>query len=543
MSQSGALTTSGSGAPPVETVTGNSGGPVGPDGSFNLTLVGNNTSGINIVGTPGTNTLTVVGIQATTTQRGTSELATSAEAIAGTDTANALTSSNLTAKLGVQTLHGLPIGAGTAAALTWTAAPTNGQLLIGSTGVNPVLGSLTSTAGTITITPGAGTINLDLAGGGIAFDQIAVDAATAPGTNPVVPTAAGQLTLTGAQVATGTIGANVIRSDSLAANSLTIEIQRSTAVAGTDSTKNGVSHFDSASFAVDANGFVTASTTGLLKTLTGNSGGAISPSSNNINTVGTGSITIAGAGSTLTTQLTGLTNHAVLIGAGTATITNVGPVASTGCLLASNGVGSDPGFTTATYPLITTINQILYSSAANTITGLATANRGVLTTGATGIPVITALATDGQVIIGSTAGAPAAATISAGAGISITNASNSITIAATGAGFAWTDVTGATQTIVAENGYLANRGLGVAFTLPASGTVGDVFSIVGLQGSWTLAQAANQQIKFGSSATSVGVGGSLASTNAGDCVECVATNTSASTIWRVFSSIGNITVV
>ena len=135
------------------------------------------------------------------------------------------------------------------------------------------------------------------------------------------------------------------------------------------------------------------------------------------------------------------------------------------------------------------------------------------------------------------------ATITAGSGIAVTPGANTITIAATGAGFTWTDVTGSTQTIVAENGYLADRAGGVAFTLPASGTIGDTFRIVGVQGSWTLAQNANQQIKYGSAATTVGVGGSLASTNAGDCIECVATNTSASTVWRVMSSVGNITVV
>ncbi len=56
--------------------------------------------------------------------------------------------------------HGIMLGSGTAA-VTVTAAPTDGQLLIGSTGVDPVLGSLTSTGGTVTITPGAGTINLE----------------------------------------------------------------------------------------------------------------------------------------------------------------------------------------------------------------------------------------------------------------------------------------------------------------------------------------------------------------------------------------------
>ena len=65
----------------------------------------------------------------------------------------------------------------------------------------------------------------------------------------------------------------------------------------------------------------------------------------------------------------------------------------------SNGVGSDPGFSTATYPLTTTVSQILYSSSANTVSGLATANRGVLTTGATGIPVITATLMPAQCVL------------------------------------------------------------------------------------------------------------------------------------------------
>jgi hypothetical protein len=151
---------------------------------------------------------------------------------------------------------------------------------------------------------------------------------------------------------------------------------------------------------------------------------------------------------------------------------------------------------------------------------------------------------DGQLIIGSTA-APnmKISTLTAGSGIAITNGSGSITIASSGSGMAWVDVTGASQTIAANTGYLSNRAGAVAFTLPASSTVGDVFEIVGVQGSWSLAQAANQQVLFGSQATTLGVGGSLASTNAGDCIRLVATNTGASSVYRVVSSTGNITVV
>lgn len=112
---------------------------------------------------------------------------------------------------------------------------------------------------------------------------------------------------------------------------------------------------------------------------------------------------------------------------------NVGTAASN-TILQGQGAGVAPAFSTATYPATTTVSQLLYSSATNTVSGLATANRAVITTGSTGVPVATALATDGQLIIGSTAGAPAAATLTAGTGVTITNASNSITIAASGGG-------------------------------------------------------------------------------------------------------------
>lgn len=102
---------------------------------------------------------------------------------------------------------------------------------------------------------------VSLVGGAVPPSQkFTVDASTAPGTNPVVPTAGGVVTITGGQVASGTVGANVIRTDSLAANTIKIEIQRATSAAATDSTKNGVCHFDSSSFSVDANGFVTSTT-------------------------------------------------------------------------------------------------------------------------------------------------------------------------------------------------------------------------------------------------------------------------------------------
>jgi hypothetical protein len=58
------------------------------------------------------------------------------------------------------TLHGILLG-NAANAVQVTAEPANGQLPIGKTGDFPQLGYLTSTGGTLTITNGAGTINLE----------------------------------------------------------------------------------------------------------------------------------------------------------------------------------------------------------------------------------------------------------------------------------------------------------------------------------------------------------------------------------------------
>jgi hypothetical protein len=63
------------------------------------------------------------------------------------------------------------------------------------------------------------------------------------------------------------------------------------------------------------------------------------------------------------------------------------PTATANQPLLSGALGA-PGWSTATYPGSTTINQLLYSSAANTIVGLATGNSGVLVTSAGGVPSI-----------------------------------------------------------------------------------------------------------------------------------------------------------
>jgi hypothetical protein len=57
MSQAGSLTGGGSVLPDVETLTGDSGGAVGPDAAFNIDILGG--TGITTVGVPGSNSITI----------------------------------------------------------------------------------------------------------------------------------------------------------------------------------------------------------------------------------------------------------------------------------------------------------------------------------------------------------------------------------------------------------------------------------------------------------------------------------------------------
>lgn len=97
-------------------------------------------------------------------------------------------------------------------------------------------------------------------------------------------------------------------------NTLTVKVQLADAAASSVVTNAGLASFNSADFTVDANGFVTFSGAGATETLTGNTGGAVSPSANNINVVGDATtITIAGnpGTHTLTASVTGAVGQTI----------------------------------------------------------------------------------------------------------------------------------------------------------------------------------------------------------------------------------------
>lgn len=183
---------------------------------------------------------------------------------------------------------------------------TNGQLLIGSTALNAGgthinVGNLTSPDGSIAIGYASPNITLQALGG-----HAVTSFAMQVGTSPITPDGTGQVVFNGATVAAGT---HPVRTDGTALHTMALEVQISQAIAATDATKIGLSNFDSARFTVDANGFVSASGTGLGQTITGDTGGALAPTAGNWNifgaypAAGTNPVRTTGAGSTLTVNV------------------------------------------------------------------------------------------------------------------------------------------------------------------------------------------------------------------------------------------------
>ena len=168
----------------------------------------------------------------------------------------------------------------------------NGQIFIGAA-VAPMLrpGLLGSSDSSITWTVGAGTITGQVTGGTTVGKTI-----TGTSGGALSPTA-GNWNILGSSAVAGTTPV----STSGAVSTLTVNVQTSQSLAAADTTKIGLCNFDSSSFLVTT-GFVTLSTTGAGKTITGDSGGALSPTSNNWNILGLSGSKTSGSGSTLTVK-------------------------------------------------------------------------------------------------------------------------------------------------------------------------------------------------------------------------------------------------
>jgi hypothetical protein len=189
-----------------------------------------------------------------------------------------------------------------------------------------------------------------------------------------------------------------------------------------------------------ANWNLLASDTGPLDTLTGDSGGAISPSAGNITLAGTGGqIATAGGGSTITFSLTGpfapssFTAHGVLIGEGSSSIVATTPGTNGQLLIGSTG--ADPAFSTVTSsggtltvtggahtlnldlaaPVTvpnggtgaTTLTGVLTGNGTSAVTANAVTNHGVVVGAASNGVGSTAVGATGTLLAGATGADPA----------------------------------------------------------------------------------------------------------------------------------------
>lgn len=165
---------------------------------------------------------------------------------------------------------------------------------------------------------------------------------------------------------------------------------------------------------------ITNSAGGISIAATGSGGTVTSVSGtgsvNGITLTGTvttsGSLTLGGtlSGVDLTSQVTGIlplanggtnanltaSNGGIFYSTATAGAILAG-TATAGQLLQS-GASAAPSWSTATYPSTTTANQLLYSSAANTVGGLTSANTAALVTSSSGVPSFTSGGTANRVL-------------------------------------------------------------------------------------------------------------------------------------------------
>lgn len=162
MSQMGKYPPTGSGSP-INTLTGNSGGPIGPDGAGNINILG--AGAISVAGAGTTLTISLSGVVPEVFHTDAGDATPAANAITmhgGNNISTSGAGATVTYNVSGTTNHAVQIG-NAGGSLTSLAALTNGQIVIGSTGANPIPASMTN-GNNITWTGGAGTLRADVTG-------------------------------------------------------------------------------------------------------------------------------------------------------------------------------------------------------------------------------------------------------------------------------------------------------------------------------------------------------------------------------------------
>lgn len=283
--------------------------------------------------------------------------------------------------------------------------------------------------------------------------------------------------------------------------------------------------------------------TGIL-TITGDVGGAVGPDgASNINLLSGSGLTITGNPGTNTLTITQDATVPLQFDedVGSAVpAANILNILGTGGITTS-GAGNTVTITAgATVPTTFTEDAGAAVPAANNLNilggvGIATSGAGSTVTIDASGDVATQYTCDAGVAV------PAANNLNViGAGSTTTSgAGSTITILSSGGGLSWNEITvvGPTGMLV-DNGYVANNAIAVQLTLPLTSAFGSIIEVAGKgAGGWVVQQNAGQSIIEVSTSTTVGVGGSVASSEAGASIKMVCIT--ADTVWRIIASTGN----
>jgi hypothetical protein len=491
--------------------------------------------------------------------------------------------------------------------------PVNGQLLIGNAG-NYSLANLTSTGGSVIITNGAGSINLEAgaatattfnADGGSATP--ALNAITmAGGTNITTSGAAATITMNLDSVLAGISSttfntAGAIQTGTGATNNLFLrayDVDGTSYTTFATLTANNTPTMDLADSVTKANQYIYRASGTDVAIIDGGTGLSTTPNNGqlligNSSNYSVANLTSSGASVTITNGAGTINLESInQNGANTFNGDTGSATPSTNIITIAGGtnlttVGSVFTLTVNMDSSLTALDNITMNNNGSLRTGIAvndmvflqardvdgasyttfatlTANNtptfdlsdavtksgqyiyrafGIdvpVADGGTGVSTLTAY---GVICGGTTTTSPVQSVTDIGEASQVltSNGAGALPTFQNAAGFPWNEVTNGTITLAGNNGYILNNAAQLKATLPATAAVGAIISIVGKgAGGWIVEQLAGQKMNFGTSSTTTGVAGSLASTNINDCMEiiCIIANTE----YTVRSSVGNLTV-
>jgi hypothetical protein len=398
-----------------------------------------------------------------------------------------------------------------------TVQPTDGQLLIGRTGSDPLLNTLSSGDGSVIFTPGPGALDLRV---------------PATGTN-TFNADTGQAVESA--VAIDILGGTGLTSSG-AGSAVTIDLDVPVTV------PNGGTGVTS----LTDGGIVLGSGTGPVTVTAQPTDGQLLMGVSGSDPI-LGNLTSTG-GTIIITPGPGALNLESVGGGGGANIFNTNSTPATQVGGAINIIGGN-GLTTSGTSNTVTIDLDVPVTVPNGGTGATILTDGGIVLGSGTNPVtVTPQPTDGQLLIGVSGFDPALGFLTSNdASVLITPGPGTIDLSAVAGAFPWLLAPGPTQVLSVNTGYIGVATTlpvpaNITYTLPVASATGDIIEITNIGGDLPIiAQNALQSIRFTASQTTVGVAGSLTAVDQFSSIRllCVVANTD----WIVLSHTGNWVVV